>query len=45
MVLEWLSALRYWDGRNDWREGIVKAAHIMYDYGMVQELDSTEDWT
>jgi hypothetical protein len=44
MVAEWLSALRYWDGRVDWREGIVKASHIMANFGMVRELDSTEDW-
>lgn len=44
MVAEWLSALRYWDGRVDWRDGIAKASQIMYEYGMVQELDSIEDW-
>jgi hypothetical protein len=44
MVLEWLSALRYWDGRDNWREGIAKAADIMCDYGMVQPMKHSADW-
>ena len=44
MVREWLAALRYWDGTDNWRGNMQEAARIMHDYGMVPTRKSTEDW-